>query len=278
MKNVVIHGETLPAVGMGSWRLGQGRHPAAQEQQALQYGLSQGLKVIDTAEMYGDGASEQLIGDALKGRRDECYLVSKVYPWHAAPRKMITACEQSLQRLQTDCLDLYLLHWASETPLDEIIDGFKTLQQQGKIKQWGVSNFDTAAMQELWRTPGGDQCRVNQVFYNPQYRGIEYSLLPWCAEHQVTVMGYSPLGGHGSDLLHDPLVIELADKHQISSAALLLRWAIRDGNMLVVPESGSSSHIAGNCEALKGALSADDLAALDARFPPPQRETPLEIR
>lgn len=278
MKTVTLHGHTLPAVGMGSWRLGQGRHPAQQEQQALQFGLSQGLKVIDTAEMYGDGDSELLIGEALRGQRQECYLVSKVYPWNASPKKMIAACEQSLKRLQTDCLDLYLLHWQSEHPLEEIISGFETLKQQGKIKEWGVSNFDTDAMQELWNTPGGDQCRANQVFYNPQYRGIEYSLLPWCREQGVTAMGYSPLGGHGSELLHDPLIIELAEKNQISSAAVLLRWAIRDGNMLVIPESGSADHIRGNIEALNADLSAEDLAAIDQRFPAPRREVPLEIR
>ena len=278
MHTVTLSGQQIPAVGMGSWRLGQGRHPRQQEAEALRAGLAQGMKVIDTAEMYGEGESETLIGEALKGLREQAWLVSKVYPWNASRHAMQKACEDSLRRLQTGYLDLYLLHWPSEHPLDEIIEGFGRLKEQGKIGAWGVSNFDTRAMQRLWQTPGGEECAVNQIFYNPQYRGVEYSLLPWCAEHGVTMMGYSPLGGHGSELLNDPLIRSLADTHQTDSADILLRWAIRQGNMLVVPESGNSAHIATNAAALTGALTDSELQLLERRFPAPRRETPLEIR
>ncbi len=278
MKTLQINGQTLPAIGMGSWKLGQGRYPATQEIDALHYGLNHGLTVIDTAEMYGDGASEILIGNALKNQRDKAWLVSKVYPWNASPQLMKAACEQTLQRLQTDSLDLYLLHWSSDFPLEEIIDGFQQLRQQGKIKAWGVSNFDTRAMQQLWQTPGGQECQVNQIFYNPQARGCEFSLLPWCEEHQVRVMAYSPLGGHGSELLTLPLICQLAAHHKCSSATILLNWAIRNGNVLAIPESGSAAHIADNIAALTCDLSDADLLQIDRQFPPPQREQPLEIR
>ncbi|ARU93910.1 aldo/keto reductase [Tatumella citrea] len=278
MKSLKIDGQTLPAIGMGSWRLGQGRYPAAEESAALNYGLSHGLKVIDTAEMYGDGDSEILIGNTLKNQREKAFLVSKVYPWNASRSGMQAACEQSLKRLQTDYLDLYLLHWASEYPLEEIVDRFQQLQQQGKIKGWGVSNFDTRAMKQLWQTPGGQQCQVNQIFYNPQARGTEFSLLPWCAEHQVAVMAYSPLGGHGGELLNHPLVCQLADKYQCSRAAIVLSWVIREGNVLAIPESGSATHIAANLQALNIELSDADFQEIDRHFPPPGREQPLEIR
>ncbi|WP_294906989.1 aldo/keto reductase [Tatumella sp. UBA2305] len=278
MKSLKIDGQTLPAIGMGSWRLGQGRYPEAEEVAALNYGLSHGLKVIDTAEMYGDGDSEILIGKALKNQREKAWLVSKVYPWNASVSGMKAACEQSLQRLQTDYLDLYLLHWASEYPLEEIVDGFQQLQQQGKIKAWGVSNFDTRAMKQLWQTPGGQECCVNQIFYNPQARGTEFSLLPWCAEHGVAVMAYSPLGGHEGGLLNHPLIRQLAKKYQCGSSAIVLSWAIRDGNVLAIPESGSENHIAANLEALTLELSDEDLLEIDKHFAPPAREQPLEIR
>ncbi|WP_276971274.1 aldo/keto reductase [Tatumella ptyseos] len=278
MHTVDLCGQQLPAIGMGSWRLGQGRHARQQEADALRFGLSQGIRVIDTAEMYGEGESETLIGEALRGIREQAWLVSKVYPWNASRGAMQKACEDSLRRLQTEYLDLYLLHWSSEHPLDEIIEGFGRLKAQGKIGAWGVSNFDTRAMQQLWQTPGGDQCAVNQIFYNPAARGVEYSLLPWCEEHGVTLMGYSPLGGHGSELLDDPVVRALADHYQTGSADILLRWAIRQGNMLVIPESGSVEHTAINAAALTGELTDNDLQLLERRFPAPQRETPLEIR
>lgn len=278
MKSLNIDGQTLPAIGMGSWRLGQGRYPAAEESAALNYGLSHGLTVIDTAEMYGDGESEILIGRTLKNQRNKAWLVSKVYPWNASRSAMQVACERSLQRLQTDYLDLYLLHWASEYPLEEIVDGFQRLQQQGKIRAWGVSNFDTRAMKQLWQTPGGQQCQVNQIFYNPQARGSEFSLLPWCAEQQVAVMAYSPLGGHDGDLLNHPLICQLAEKYRCSRSAIVLSWVIRNGNVLAIPESGSASHIAGNIEALSLQLSSADLQQIDRHFPPPGREQPLEMR
>lgn len=269
------NGRSVAPIGMGSWHLGQGRRPAKQEEAALQRGLDLGMQVIDTAEMYGDGLAESLIGRAIKGRRDDVFLVSKVYPWNATKPKMIAACEASLARLDTEALDLYLLHWQTGTPLAEVVAAFDYLVQQGMIRAWGVSNLDTDAMRQLADTPNGAACLTNQILYNAESRGIEFDLLPWCKKQTMPVMAYAPLGS-GSDLLQRPVLTQIAQKHGVSAATVALAWSIRDGNVIAIPESGDAAHIQDNAAALTLRLD-DDLAAIDAVSPAPTGKTALDI-
>ncbi|WP_215845146.1 aldo/keto reductase [Candidatus Pantoea bituminis] len=278
MKTDTINGETVPAIGMGSWHLGQGRHSESEEIEALRTGISMGLRVIDTAEMYGSGKSETLIGKALTGYRDKVYLVSKVYPWHANRLMMERACNASLKRLNTDTLDLYLLHWRLGSMLSEAVSGFEKLKQQGKIKAWGVSNFDVDDMEDLFDVDGGNQCVTNQVFYNPASRGIEFDLIPWCDQHNISMMAYSPLGGEGTSLLRHPFITQLAAKYQTGPSSVLLAWATRNGKMIAIPESGEAAHIRENAEALSLVIQPDDLKAMDKVFPPPSSKVALETR
>ncbi|MBT0721980.1 aldo/keto reductase [Tatumella sp. TA1] len=273
-----IAGNTLPSLGMGSWRLGQGRYDSQQEIQALQRGLDLGLRVIDTAEMYGEGQSETLIGKAIADRRDQTYLVSKVYPWNATERDLETSLDASLSRLRTDFLDLYLLHWQSGNDLQEVVSLMEAMKAKGKIKAWGVSNFDLPAMQSLISVENGANCAVNQVFYNLAGRGIEYDLAPWCAKQNIAMMAYCPLGGAGSHLLDLDEVKTLAEKYHVSPATLLLAWVIRQNNILAIPESGSLAHVEDNARALQLTLNEQDCALLTQYYPAPQTAEPLEIR
>lgn len=274
-RRVVLRGGPgVPALGMGSWHLGQGRHPAAQEIQALRTGLELGLDLIDTAEMYGDGAAEHLIGQAIQGTRRP-YLVSKVLPSHADTRGVARACDASLRRLGVERLDLYLLHWRGRVPLAETVAAFEALRAAGKIAAWGVSNFDVADMEELWRVPDGERCVVDQVLYNVGSRGIEFDLLPWCQRHQVAVMAYSPLGSRA--LLGNAVLARIAARHGVDAPAVALAWAIRSGRVIAIPESGSPGHVRANAAALSLRLAAADLAELDVAFPPPTRKQPLDV-
>ena len=273
-------GRTVAPVGMGSWRLGQDRYPASDEEDALRLGLDLGMDLVDTAEMYGDGRSESLIGRAIQGRRDEVYLVSKVYPMNANRTKLERACEASLKRLNTDYLDLYLLHWRSGSVLSEAVEGLEKLKMAGKIRAWGVSNLDTDDMNELFDLDSNQHCATNQVLYNLESRGTEFDLQPLLAEHNIPVMAYSPLGGHGGALLHEAALAKVAGKHHASPAAVALAWAIRSGNVIAIPEAGADAHIRENVLAMTLAprLDDEDLAALDAAFAPPTRAEPLDMR
>lgn len=282
--STIPHSPALPFLqgrahlGLGSWHLGQGRRDRDTEIEALVAGMQLGLGLIDTAEMYGDGLSEALIGDALRrlpAGSARPLLVSKVLPHHASRRGVERAFEASRRRLGVDCIDLYLLHWRGATPLAETVAAFEALKAEGRIRHWGVSNFDTDDMQELWRVPQGRNCVVNQVLYHVQSRGIEYDLLPWCREHGVGVMAYCPLGHRG--LVGDPLLAGIGRKHGVSGTAVALAWAMRSGQVLAIPESGSAEHVRANAAALQLALDADDLAAIDAASPPPRRRQPLDI-
>ena len=273
-----IAGQTLPSLGMGSWRLGQGRYSEQQEISALHRGLDLGLRVIDTAEMYGDGKSETLIGKAIKGRREQTYLVSKIYPWNANKKQLEASLDASLHRLHTENLDLYLLHWQSGNDLQEVVTLMETMKQKGKINAWGVSNFDLPAMLSLLQVEGGEHCAANQVFYNLAGRGIEYDLAPWCAEHAIAMMAYCPLGGAGSHLLDLDDVKGLTAKYQVTPAALLLAWVIRQNKILAIPESGNSQHIEENTRALHIEISEQDCAQLTRYYPAPEAPEPLEIR
>ncbi|MDU6411848.1 MAG: aldo/keto reductase [Yersiniaceae bacterium] len=273
-------GTRLPAIGQGTWFMGENPSQRAAEVRALQQGLDAGMTLIDTAEMYADGGAEQVVGEAIAGRRDQVFLVSKVYPHHAGGKKAITACENSLQRLATEQIDLYLLHWRGGFGLDEIIEAMEKLQCSGKIARWGVSNLDTADMEELWQLPGGDQCQINQVLYHAASRGIEYDLLPWCRAHAVPVMAYCPLAQAGKlrhQLLEEPTLSRLATEHGVSNAEIALAWVIRSGQVIAIPKAVQPQHVAQNARALTLTLSNDDLLALDQAFPPPARKQPLDI-
>jgi diketogulonate reductase-like aldo/keto reductase len=265
-------GTIVPALGQGSWHLAQGRHPAAEEEDALRTGISLGMTLIDTAEVYSSGHSEELIGRAIAGRRDDVFLVSKVLPMHATGDGMIRACEASLARLGTDHLDLYLLHWRNGiADLSGVVASFESLRSAGKIYAWGVSNFTVRDMEDLFQVPQGDRCATNQVHYNLGDRNIEGDLLPWCEQHGMPVMAYSPLGGPGADLLRDAALQRIGSAHDCSAAAVALAWTIRSGHVIAIPESGSVAHVKENAVALSLTLIPQELQTLDTAYPPPSR-------
>jgi diketogulonate reductase-like aldo/keto reductase len=281
MKTIQFHGESaLPAIGQGTWYMGESAALRSQEVAALQAGLDLGLKVIDTAEMYAEGGAEEVVGEALRGRRDQAWLVSKVYPWNAGEVDAIEACERSLRRLQTDYLDLYLLHWRGNVPLEETIRAMESLQQQGKIRHWGVSNFDHDDMLELWHEPGGKACLTNQVLYHLASRGIEYDLLPQCQQREMPIMAYCPLAQAGrlrQALFDDAHLQHIAQQKGISVAQVLLAWVIRQQGVLAIPKTSSVSHVQQNAAALSINLTDEELSIIDRTFPAPQSKTALDV-
>jgi diketogulonate reductase-like aldo/keto reductase len=271
---------SIPCLGQGTWFMGEGLQPWEKEKEALQLGLELGMKLIDTAEMYGDGESERLVGEAIQGKRDDVFLVSKVYPHNAGLNMITTACENSLKRLGTDRLDLYLLHWRGSIPLEETIEGMEKLKREGKILRWGVSNFDTNDMKELWNTPNGKNCATNQVLYHLGSRGIDFDLLPWQQEHGVPIMAYSPLAKGGAikrQLINDPIMKELAQKYEATPLQIALAWTIRTDQVLSIPKAVQDKHVIENAEAAKIELTTGDLNKLDEIFPKPNRKLPLDI-
>jgi len=267
--------EKVPALGMGTWQMGE--QPAMHEEEirSLQRGIDLGMTLIDTAEMYGEGAAERLVGEAIAGRREEVFLVSKVYPHNATRRGTIAACERSLARLGTDHLDLYLLHWRGGVPLGETIDAFERLQREGKIRHWGVSNLDIPDMTELVALPGGDRVSTNQVLYNLTRRGIEWDLLPWCGKRGIPVMAYSPV--EQASLLRDARLMTLAKKIKWTPAQIALAWILSRENVIAIPKASHCAHVEENFGALACSLDAEVLAELDRIFPPPGRAKPLEM-
>ncbi|MEN4697874.1 aldo/keto reductase [Pantoea agglomerans] len=270
----------LPVIGQGTWYMGENPAQRADEVAALQAGLECGLKLIDTAEMYADGGAEEVVGQALLGRRDRALLVSKVYPWNAGEVDAIAACERSLRRLQTDYLDLYLLHWRGNIPLEETLRAMERLQQQGKIRHWGVSNFDTDDMAELWDEEKGEACATNQVLYHLASRGIEFDLLPACQQRGVPVMAYCPLAQAGrlrDSLFTDPQLTQIAQQKGISVAQLLLAWVIRQPGVIAIPKASSVAHVQENAATLEVELTDEDLQLIDRAWPAPQHKLPLDI-
>ena len=262
-------GTVVPALGQGSAGLGKGKHPQAVEEDALRTGLSLGMTLIDTAEVYG---SEDFIGRAIAGQRDRVFLVSKVWPNHVAGNGVERACEASLKRLGTDHLDLYLLHWPNGvTNLSNVVASFEKLHSAKKIRAWGVSNFKVSDMEGLFRIPNGDRCATNQLPYSLGDRGIERNLLPWCEQHGMPVMAYSPLGGPGASLLRDPTLARIGVAHGCSAAAVALAWTIRSGNVIAIPESGLAAHVKENAVALSLTLTPEELQSLEAAYPLPHR-------
>ncbi len=269
----------VPAIGMGTWYMGEDPDKRSQEIKALQTGIEHGLTLIDTAEMYGEGLSEELVGEAIKPYdRSQLTLVTKVYPWNASGDKMRLSLEHSLRRLQTDYVDLYLLHWREDTPLEETIEMFEQLKAEGKLRAWGVSNFDAADMKELEAI--STNCATNQVLYNMSNRGIEFDLLPWMRERQMPLMAYTPLG-HGDTLkanfTKNPILLEIAAQHKCSVYQILLAWCIRAGDVIAVPKSGNPEHVKANVKALEIKLNDEELNLIEAIFPRPLQKTPLEV-
>ena len=268
-------GETVPILGQGTWFMGDKPRQRKDEIASLQLGVDLGMTLIDTAEMYGDGAAEELVGEAIAGRREGVFLVSKVLPNNATRRGTIAACERSLERLGTDWLDLYLLHWRGSTPLSETLAAFEELVHAGKIRHWGVSNFDARDMEELVRLRGGSSAATNQVLYNLTRRGIEYDLLPWCREHGVPVMAYSPI--EQGRLLGHRALQEVAKRHAATPAQVGLAWVLRQGRVIAIPKAGTAAHVRENRGALDIELTAEDIKALDRAFPPPTGPQALEM-
>jgi diketogulonate reductase-like aldo/keto reductase len=265
------NGTVVPAIGQGSWHIGQGRHPPAEEEEALRTGLSLGMTLIDTSGNYGEGRSEELISRVIAGERDRAFIVSKVEANQVTGDDMARACEASLARLGTDYLDLYLLHWPTpDAEFSEVVTGFESLRAAEKIRAWGVSNFTVRQMEDLFRIPQGDRCATNQVLYNLDDRGIERDLLPWCKRHGMPVMAYSPLGGPGAGLLRDPTLASIAAARGCSPAAVALAWTIRSGDVIAIPESGSAAHVKENAVAFALTLTPEELQTLDAAHPPPR--------
>lgn len=273
-------GLTVPAIGQGTWYMGENASQRRNEVDALRAGIDLGLTLIDTAEMYADGAAEEVVGEAIKGQREKVYLVSKVYPWNAGGQKGIAACDASLRRLGTDHIDLYLLHWRGNFGLDETVELMEALQQQGKIGRWGVSNLDYDDMQELWSVEGGNACASNQVLYHLASRGIEYDLLPWCQQQNIPVMAYCPLAQAGrlrSGLMNHPVVNDIARHHQASAAQILLAWVISHKGVMAIPKAATLEHVTENAGALGIALSAEELLKLDHAFPAADHKTALDV-
>ena len=268
-------GEAVPVLGQGTWYLGEGRRPRAVEVAALRLGLDLGMSLIDTAEMYGDGAAERLVGEAIAGRREEVFLVSKVLPKNATRSGMVAACDHSLARLRTEQIDLYLLHWRGTVPLQETLEGFDALLRAGKIRYWGVSNFDVADLIELRSLKGGAEAAVDQVLYNLSRRGIEWDLLPWCRENRTPSMAYSPI--EQGRLLRHPVLQDVAARHGATPAQAALAWVLRHSDVIAIPRSGKPEHVEENRAALDLQLTEQDLAALDRAFPPPSGPRPLEM-
>lgn len=282
MKRLLLpSGNEMPVLGQGTWYMGEDPAARRDEVAALRLGMELGMTLIDTAEMYGEGGAEEVVGEAIAGRRDEVFIVSKVYPHNADRAGVQAACERSLRRLGTERIDLYLLHWRGSVPLAETLEAFVRLREQGKIGDFGVSNFDLDDMQEAAALPGGDLIATDQVLYNLTQRGIEWDLLPWCRERRMPVMAYSPLESNPQEqggLLGNPQLAAVAQRHGVPPARVALAWLLHQDGVAVIPKAVRPQHVRDNRAALDLALTPEDLAQLDAGFPAPRRRRPLAMR
>ncbi|MDP3536127.1 MAG: aldo/keto reductase [Halomonas sp.] len=270
MQTIELGGDNVPRIGQGTWYMGEDAGQRQAEVRALREGLELGMKLIDTAEMYAEGGAEEVVGQAIRERRDEVYLVSKVYPHNASAKGVQAACERSLRRLGTETIDLYLLHWRGQYPLSETVEAFERLREQSKIRRWGVSNFDVDDLTEL----DAPACTTNQVLYNPEARGIEYDLLPWQAQQNMPLMAYCPIG-QGGALLHNAALQRIADKHSATPAQVALAWALRHPGVIAIPKAVNLDHLKQNAEADNVRLDEEDLEDIDAAYPPPTRKQGL---
>ena len=276
------NGIQVPALGLGTWFLGEKKAAREQELESLRVGISAGMTLIDTAEMYGNGKAEKLVKEAIaENKRENLYLVSKVLPNHAGRHQLEQALDESLKRMGVEYLDLYLYHWRGSYPLEETVAELERVKKAGKIKDWGVSNFDIDDMEELWLVPGGRNCLVNQVLYHTGSRGIEYSLLPWMRKHDVALMSYCPLAQAGTlrrGILNNPVLKEIAQKHNATVEQIMLAWNIRDGHTIAIPRSGKAEHTLLNAGADKIQLTEEDYKAIDQAYPPPTKKEYLDIQ
>lgn len=281
MRELNIGGSTVPAIGLGTWHMGDSASTRADEIKAIQDGIAAGARVIDTAEMYGNGRSERLVGEAIKDmQHDDLFIIDKVLPSNASASRMEHSLDTSLKLVGTDYFDLYLYHWRGAVPLSETIATLQQLQQKGKIKHWGVSNFDISDMEELMDLPNADQVAANEDLYNLGSRGIEYTLLPWMRQRHIPLIAYTPVaaGDARGRLTNDPVVKQIADNHSATAWQIILAWAIRDGNTLAIPQSGDPKHAVDNVKAADITLTDNELAQLDVEFPKPTSKQPLDMR
>ncbi|MHA8110802.1 aldo/keto reductase [Lactobacillaceae bacterium Melli_B4] len=281
MKQINFNGVSIPAIGVGTWHMGSDAELYDQQKETIQYGINHGATVIDTAEQYGQGDSEKIIGDAINGfLREDLFLISKFYPFHAKRKQMEAALDASLQRLGTDYLDLYLYHWPGATPLAEVVDNMEAMQKTGKIKHWGVSNFDLSDMQDLWSLPNGKHVMANEDLYNIGSRGIDYDLLPWQRDHHIPLIAYAPVDQadtRGAGITKQSALAEVAKRHQASEYQIMLAWVIRDGQTLAIPQTDRQDHMQSNIDAAKIDLTDDDLSLLEQAFPKPTTKQTLDI-
>ncbi len=282
MKTVELpDGEQVPALGQGTWRMGENKNARADEVAALRLGIDLGMTLIDTAEMYGEGGAEKVVADAIADQRDRVFVVTKVYPHNASRTELPKACERSLKRLQIDAVDLYLLHWRGDVSLAETVEAFEQLRSVGKIRRWGVSNFDVEDMKELLATENVSACAANQVLYNLANREIEFDLLPFLHEqstlnYRPALMAYSPVG-HGRGLLNNSTLNEIAKRKDATAAQVALAWVLRQPDVIAIPKASDQRHVRQNAQSLEIELTKEDLAEIDRAFPPPKSKEPLPI-
>jgi diketogulonate reductase-like aldo/keto reductase len=278
MKTVVLpDGKRVPVLGQGTWRMGESKSARAREVAALRLGIELGMSLIDMAEMYGDGGAEEIVAEATHGQHQGVFVVTKVYPHNTSCSELPKACERSLKRLRIDAIDLYLLHWRERTPLlQETVGAFEKLRAAGKIKRWGVSNFDVDEMEELLSLEHGRKCAANQVLYNLQNREIEFDLLPWSQTNKMPIMAYSPVG-HSGQLLRNPTLKKIAQSHDATAAQIALAWVLCQPDVIAIPKASTEAHVRNNAASLKIKLTKEDLTDLDREFPPPKSKKSLPM-
>ncbi len=270
-------GERVPVLGQGTWRIGENRRAHKNEVAALRLGIDLGMTLIDTAEMYGEGGAEKVVADAIEDQRDRVFVVTKVYPHNASRTGLPKACERSLKRLRIDSIDLYLLHWRERsTQLVETVETFEKLRCAGKIKRWGVSNFDVDDTEDLWSIENGVNCAVNQVLYNPKNREIELGLLPWSTNNKIPIMAYSPIG-HGRGLLENATLKNIAKRREATTSQVALAWVLRQPGVIAIPKASNQEHVRDNARSMEIKLTSEDLAELDGEFPPPKSKKSLPM-
>jgi diketogulonate reductase-like aldo/keto reductase len=278
MKTISLpDGERVPVLGQGTWRMGENKRAHKDEVAALRLGIELGMTLIDTAEMYGEGGAEEVVADAIEDQRDRVFVVSKVYPHNASRTELPKACDRSLKRLRIDAIDLYLLHWRERNArLMETVEAFEKLRAAGKIKSWGVSNFDVEDMKELWSVENGKNCAANQVLYNLENREIESSLLQWSGSNKVPIMAYSPVG-HGRGLLENETLKKIAKRHGATTSQIALAWVLRQLRMIAIPKASNKKHVRDNARSVQVKLTREDFAELDREFPPPKSKKSLPM-
>jgi diketogulonate reductase-like aldo/keto reductase len=278
MKTISLpDGERVPVLGQGTWRMGENKRAHKDEVAALRLGIELGMTLIDTAEMYGEGGAEEVVADAIEDQRDRVFVVSKVYPHNASRTELPKACDRSLKRLRIDAIDLYLLHWRERnTRLMETVEAFEKLRAAGKIKRWGVSNFDVDDTEDLWSIENGKNCAANQVLYNLENREIESGLLQWSGSNKVPIMAYSPVG-HGRGLLENATLKKIAKRHGLTTSQIALAWVLRQLRMIAIPKASNEKHVRDNARSVQVKLTREDFAELDREFPPPKSKKSLPM-